>query len=353
MKKYIIVFLFQLVACITFSQAPVNYYSQAEGKQSVELKTALHNIIREHVYLSFTSNNSQLWWNEYYYKADWHPDGYYWDMYSNDTYADYNGIRQNREHCMPRSWWGTASDYGQANDDLYNLYPSNAAANIAKSNYPLGLTQDERFNNQVTKVGTSTFSGYTSIVFEPADEYKGDFARTYMYMVTCYEDYSQKWRELSASMLNNNTFPVFNEYAVTLLVKWHRDDPVSEKEINRNNAVYGIQHNRNPFIDYPELAEYIWGNNKNEVWGITTGINETEKMKISVIPNPAKTHIKISADFLDKASYSIYGISGILTQRDELLPQKEISIETLQNGMYFCEITADDMRSITKFLVNR
>jgi len=95
--------------------------------------------------------------------------------------------------------------------------------------------------------------------WEPADEYKGDFSRAYMYMVTAYEEYSLLWTGNSVNQLDNNTYLVFEQWAVDMLLKWCEQDPVSQKEINRNNEVYKIQGNRNPYIDYQLMAEYVWG----------------------------------------------------------------------------------------------
>lgn len=115
-----------------------------------------------------------------------------------------------------------------------------------------------KFDNGVSKIGypVSGQGGGAQYVYEPADEYKGDFARTYFYMVTCYQNLT--WN--STWMLQQNDYPTLNSWAVNLLLQWHRDDPVSQKEVDRNEVVYGYQNNRNPFIDFPDLAEYIWGN---------------------------------------------------------------------------------------------
>ena len=116
------------------------------------------------------------------------------------------------------------------------------------------------FGNGCIKVGkSSSKAGMTLDAWEPADEYKGDFARMYMYMVTCYEDYATLWTGNSVNQLDNNTYPVFEQWTVDLLLKWNKQDPVSQKEITRTNEAYKVQGNRNPYIDYPILAEYIWG----------------------------------------------------------------------------------------------
>jgi hypothetical protein len=116
------------------------------------------------------------------------------------------------------------------------------------------------FDNGVIKVGkSSSRAGGVIDAWEPADEYKGDFSRAYMYMVTAYEDYSTLWTGNSVNQLDNNTYPVFEQWTVDLLLKWSTQDPISQKEITRNNEVYKIQGNRNPYIDYPLMAEYVWG----------------------------------------------------------------------------------------------
>ena len=125
----------------------------------------------------------------------------------------------------------------------------------------MGEVDSPLFDNGVTKVGTGQANGRATNLFEPADEYKGDFARMYLYFVTCYQDYS--WKSSALSMFAQNSYPTLNAYGQSLLLKWHRQDPVSQKEIDRNNAVYSFQGNRNPFIDYPNMVEYIWGDSTN------------------------------------------------------------------------------------------
>jgi len=248
----------------------VEYYKDVDGLIGAELKAAFHDVIREHTCLNFDQNiSARYWWDNYFTKTDWHSDGYFWDMYSDQQHPTYKGgENQAREHCMPRSWWGKRDKYSSydANGDLHNLFPSDYQANSAKSNFALGEVGISKFDNGVSKVGQNTYpTGYRGQVFEPADEYKGDFARVYFYMVTCYEDYAYGWREdATKSMMQKGKYPAFQPWAIEMLLKWHRNDPVSEKEKVRNTEVYKIQKNRNPFVDYPDLAEHIWGSKINE-----------------------------------------------------------------------------------------
>jgi endonuclease I len=283
MKKYIFsLFFVGLIASLAFNAAaaiPAGYYKSIDGKKEAELKTALHTLLYNHTQVS--SYNALP---SYFKKTDVYPQGnekygQWWDMYSNIPLytSSFSGL--NREHSFPKSWWG-GSDDTPAYVDLNHLYPSEAAANMAKSNYPLGeVTGTPTFENGVTTVGSpvSGQGGGARQVFEPADEYKGDFARTYFYMVTCYQNL--KWNY--TWMVSNTTYPTLNTWAQTLLLKWHREDPVSQKELDRNEEVYKVQANRNPFIDYPELAEYLWGDKKGQVFTLT---GETQSDPVLITP---------------------------------------------------------------------
>lgn len=247
-----------LISMAAFAGIPVGYYNSLNGKSGAELKTAVRNIVYNHTQLSYQGLPTS------FQKTDLYPGTMrWWDMYSDiPLYApSFSGL--NREHAFPKSWWGGGQNV-PAYVDINHLYPSEAAANQAKSNYPLGkVANASKFDNGISKVGTpSGPSGGASVVFEPADEYKGDFARTYFYMVTCYQDLT--WAAKYMWMLQQNTYPTLAPWAQELLLQWARADRVSQKELDRNEAVYLLQNNRNPFIDYPQLAEYIWGSKKGE-----------------------------------------------------------------------------------------
>ena len=251
-----------LAATMTaLAEAPEGYYNSLNGLKEGELKTAVYNRIHNFRTVSSYSNLPQ-----YFRVTDVYPESNrWWDMYANTpryTYNDFKGL--NREHSFPKSWWKQNNDveYTTAYVDLNHLYPADAAANQAKSNFPLGELDpsiNPTFDNGVSRVGypAQGQGGGASKVFEPDDQYKGDFARTYFYMVTCYQDL--KWNQSYMFMLNQNLYPTLNAWSVRLLLKWHREDPVSQKELDRNEVVYSFQDNRNPFIDCPDLVEYIWG----------------------------------------------------------------------------------------------
>ncbi len=250
---------------------PQGYYSRIDGKSESELKTALYQTINPHTEISGYYNLPQ-----YFQTTDVYPQSSrWWDMYSDiPLYApSFKGL--NREHSFPKSWWGGDQTI-PAYTDLNHLYPSEAAANMAKNNYPLGEVDHTKkidFENGITTVGYPVYGqgGGAGLVFEPDDEYKGDFARTYMYMATCYQNL--KWKY--TYMVDNNTYPTLNRWSQELLLKWAREDQVSQKEIDRNEAVYSFQNNRNPFIDFPNLMEYIWGNRKGEAFILSEHISGT------------------------------------------------------------------------------
>ena len=252
--------IFLLFAVSVFAEIPAGYYDSSIGLKQAELKTALHLKIMVANVPSYGSGAGSTW--AAFTKTDVRPeDGTVWDTYSNNHVA-FNGNSaasgMNIEHSFAKSWWG---DGRQAAQDIQHLKPSNSTANSAKGSWPMAVVDGTTsFSNGCIKVGKSTSKpGMILDAWEPADEYKGDFARAYMYMVTAYEDYSTLWTGNSINQLDNNTYPVFEQWTVDLLLKWCRQDPVSQKEITHNDEAYKIQGNRNPFIDYPLMDEYIWG----------------------------------------------------------------------------------------------
>ena len=257
------------------ADAPVNYYNSALGHSDESLMTALRDIIRTHREVSYSSGLLRA-----FAIADVDDQGYIIDIYSNCRYrpsdngssAKTVGEGYNREHSFPRSWFGGA--VAPMNTDVFHIYPTDIHVNSQRSNYPYGVCANgTRLSNgsyvAKGKLGKSTYPGYTGTVFEPDDEYKGDLARTYFYMVTCYKNELPGWPGSEQLNYGGNKYKAFAIWTINMLMEWTRLDPVSEKEKKRNEAVYGIQGNRNPFIDHPELAEYIWGNMQGKKWNGT------------------------------------------------------------------------------------
>ena len=269
--------LFTLFALNAYAQGPNDsgtYYQAADGKKGAELKTALCGIIYNRTERTY----KQLWTD--FQTTDKKENGKVWDMYSNlremtfvtDQAGNYKkeGDVYNREHSWPNSWFG--GEVQPMYTDLHHLYPTDGFVNNKRSNYAFGETNGESYKsaNDFSKLGACTYPGYTGTVFEPNDDYKGDFARTYFYMVTCYEEKLPDWftnygtKEGVSQTIDGSKYPGLRDWQLEMLMKWTKNDPVSaDKETPRNNAVYTIQNNRNPFIDYPGLEEYIWGSMKD------------------------------------------------------------------------------------------
>lgn len=261
MKKLLLLLL--VLPVILLAQPKAGYYNAAVGKTDAALKTSLYSIIDGHTDLGYGGLYT------IYATSDVTADGKVWDMYSTCTWipgqkqcGNYQNVCDcyNREHSIPQSWFNEASPM---RNDAFHVYPTDGKVNGQRSNYPFGeCANGTTLSKGLGKLGSSTFAGYSGTVFEPVDEYKGDFARSYFYFTTRY---------MNTSVTNGGgvfgaTFGDLKSWSVDLFLKWHRQDPVSEKERARNNAVEAHQKNRNPFIDYPELAEFIWGNNKGQAW---------------------------------------------------------------------------------------
>lgn len=264
--KRIFAFMSLLLAVtLAMAQGPNDtgtYYKSANGTKGKALKTALSKIIDTKTVISYDGLLNC------YKSTDRRADGKVWDMYScttNFSFGDYNsqykgeGDSYNREHSMPQSWFKKASPM---KSDLMHVVPTDGYVNNRRSNYPFGETNYPTYqsNQGFSKVGPCSLPGYSGTVFEPNDEYKGDFARIYFYMATRYESRIASW---SSDMLAGNSYPAFKPWVVEMLLRWAKEDPVSQKEIDRNNAVYGYQHNRNPYVDYPGLEQYVWGDKQD------------------------------------------------------------------------------------------
>ncbi len=311
------------------AEIPAGYYSRLDGKTGAELKTAVFEVINPHTEVSSYSNLPR-----YFESTDVYPDSrQWWDMYSNvQRFApSFTGL--NREHAFPKSWWkqNGSVEYTPAYVDLNHLYPADGPANQAKSNYPLGVTAaNPKFDNGVSKIGypISGQGGGAQYVYEPADEYKGDFARAYFYIVTCYQNL--KWN--STWMLQQNDYPTLNTWALDMLLQWSRQDPVSQKEVDRNEVVYGYQNNRNPFIDFPDLAEYIWGDKVGEKFSPGSSTPAGDPNLINPVNNTALDFGQVA---VGKTITSILYLKG-----ENLSGTASVSISGTNKSMFTLDPTA-------------
>jgi endonuclease I len=266
MKK--IISLGVILICLAkfaMAQIPAGYYNAANGiSGGTTLLNVLKGIIDNHTAVLYA--NVEL----SYPSTDKKANGKVWDMYSysysgsqpyeysfaTDQCGNYNseGDCFNKEHLWPQSLF---AENMPMRSDLHHLPPTDGWVNNKRSNYPFGEISNITWTSlNGSKLGYgNTYNSYSGLLFEPIDSFKGDIARSLMYMSCRYNGEANSWSDWA--MANNN---VLTADAITLLLKWHHDDPVSQKEINRNNAIHLIQKNRNPFIDEPKYADCIWGN---------------------------------------------------------------------------------------------
>ena len=256
-----------LFSLISYAQIPAGYYNTATGT-GYTLKTQLYNIIKGHtdngyagLYTTYQTSD-----RDYYYEND----GTILDMYSeNPTGIDpYNysagttqrcgnysseGDCYNREHIIPQSIFNSSSPMVS---DAHFITPTDGKVNGMRSNYPHGTVASASWTSKNgSKLGSSGVSGYSGTVFEPIDEFKGDIARMYFYFATRYENTVSGY---GYDMFNSTSDQVFTSEFLSILLTWNALDPVSPREIARNNAIYAQQNNRNPYIDHPEYVQKVW-----------------------------------------------------------------------------------------------
>lgn len=353
MKRILFAFLL-LSAFILKAQIPPGYYNSAAGLSGSSLQNALHNIIKNHTVVSYSS----LW--THLQTTDKKTSGKVWDIYSDvpggtppyeftfvsDQCGSYAGEADcfNREHSWPQSWFSSAS---VPSSDIFHVYPTDGYVNNRRGNYPYGHVAAATWTSlNGSKVGSCGDPGYSSIVFEPIDEYKGDVARSYFYMSTRYLSEDGSWTTSGATNKS-----VILPWQVNVLLQWHHQDTVSAKEIARNNNVYGIQNNRNPFIDRPEWADSIW-------ISTVTGFNEQimSESLISIYPIPSRdmVYVSYSGSKEIQVELIVSNILGELVASDRKAELNKagypINCENWENGIYFITIIEKEIIRTVKFV---
>jgi endonuclease I len=348
MNRLPLLLLLWLSAPFCLAQIPPDYYTSAAGKTGTDLQKALHDIIDNHTNVSYAT----LWTS--FQSTDKKANGKVWDMYSDipggtppyeftfvtDQCGNYGGEGDcyNREHSWPKSWFG--GEVAPMYTDLFHLCPTDGYVNNMRSNYPFGDVGTASWTSQNgSRLGASVTPGYSGIVFEPRDDYKGDFARNYFYMATRYYQEDSSWP--GSDMVTGSQF---KPWARAMLLIWAQQDPVSQKETERNNAVYLIQHNRNPFIDHPEYANGIWGTNT----GLADG---REAVGLQVYPNPVLTTctLILPPEYQQQnACFSVYSESGMPVHRS-LSVQGEtasLAMDDLAPGLYLIRLELPEQGTV-------
>ena len=309
-------FILLLLSFYSFGQVPTGYYLTATGT-GYTLKTQLYNIIKDHtdngysgLYTTYQTSD-----RDYYFEKD----GTVLDMYSEnpngvDPYNYSSGSTQrcgnynaesdcyNREHIIPQSIFGQASPM---RNDAHFVVPTDGEVNGKRSNFPHGTVATTSWTSlNGSKLGTSAISGYSGSIFEPIDEFKGDIARMYFYFATRYENTVSGY---SYSMFNGTNNQVFTTDFLNMLLTWSAQDPVSQREIDRNNAIYGTQNNRNPYIDHPEYVQAVW----NPTPDTQIPTVPTNLVVSNVTASKVTLNWTASTDNVAVTSYDVY-LNGVL-----------------------------------------
>lgn len=390
MKKIYLLILLNSVFGI--AQIPTNYYNSATSLTGYPLKTQLKKIINSandglspeyfHVDKGYGSGASQtnngLW--SAYGTTDrdngigYENDNTIVDIYSeNPTGVDpYNylfnssqcgnvgneGTCYNREHLIPQSYFGGSTPpapYAIMRNDVQHVYPTDGKVNGQRSDWAFGKVGVASWTSlNGSKLGSALNSGYSAgfsgTVFEPIDAFKGDIARVFLYFATRYEDemddlYTTYTGVDTRVMFDGSTNRVFNPTFLNILLKWHEQDPVSAKEIVRNNAAYVHQSNRNPYIDHPEYVAMIWGT--------SLATDQFSNAAFIIYPNPSHGEFKIDYDTtIGDINVEIYSALGQKVFEKQDVNDNIISTNGLQAGVYLLKITKDSKSTIKKIVIN-
>lgn len=290
---------------------PEGYYDSLEGKCGHELMLAIKSKVRTHRVISYGSDT----WNAFKSTDVRVVNGteYWWDMYSDLLLPVAAGRpdpnTMNIEHSVANSWWGKTKN--DAYKDIVHLNPSESKANSRKGNYPLAELGSVSWTNGWTSVGSpkSGQGGGAGTCYEPADEYKGDFARVFMYMFTVYDDIS--WASNTAWMYDTSSDLMLKSWAQSLLLRWSANDPVSDKERMRNDGIQKEQQNRNPFIDLPDLAEHIWGSKSTVPFSLSGSTDPDPGTDPGTDPDPDDTKVEYNWLASDATSMGDWTIENI------------------------------------------
>ena len=276
-KRFVTLILSYAMAMLLVHGGEAYYPTAMVGLSGEELLKALKVAIRSHDNV-MSQFDEKTWWN-ICSAIDRHNDGSVWDMFSPDVIM----ITSDGEvpdgmsfcHVAYPEWAGDKEPYDEdLSLDLHNVYPCQSeVAGLKRGLIPWSI-DNVTFDNESVAIGNVSVDGTTVTAYEPCDEYKGDIARVLMYVAVCYGG-EFLWCGQSWNLFLDNYYPVFNKRSTELMLEWHKLDPVSSKEIERNEAVYKLQGNRNPFVDYPKLAEHIWGELINEPFSFEGGSGES------------------------------------------------------------------------------
>ena len=338
---------------------PQDYYQEADGKSSDELKEALYQIISNHVTYPYTSSSTDTW--DIIQLSDQDPENHdnmilvytgrsqdkgYRDGTGNySQYENGNGNQSNswnREHVWPKSH-GFPDEDDNAYTDVHNLKPCDRSVNSSRG------TKDYDFGGSEHSEAIECLTDSDS--WEPPNSVKGDIARILFYMVVRYDPgYDHNNNSFDLELVDyttpNNNDPILGK--LSSLIQWHNDDPVDDFEINRNEIIYEFQENRNPFIDHPNLVNFLWGDNAGDNWNENLGLNNLRD-KLIIFPNPSSGLLNFNKT-LNNDKIEVFSLKG-----DKILDKKVINSNSLkldlESGVYLLKISNNSRVVNSKIIV--
>ena len=330
---------------IVSSTAPAGYYASLEGKSGALLKQAIQDIIASPAVHAHNYGDMEFVLKE----ADQNPlnSNQVWLMYVEQGRAKYkfqttasNIGSWNREHIYPQSRGGFADGTDSDSDGITNWAPTDAddlqaghadAHHIRAEDGPENSSRNER-NYGVDYNGPTGNQG----------SWRGDVARAVFYMAVRYN---------GLNVINGN--PPQNPDGfigdLTTLLNWNILDSADDFEMNHNNVVYEWQKNRNPFVDYPDLADHIWGNKTTIPWSSTLSTVNFNEIQVSIFPNPSKDYITISG-LKEKFKVEIYATSGVNVYKGYYNEGEKLKCN-FSSGIYLVKVVLEDGRSVIKKMI--
>jgi endonuclease I len=334
---------------------PTGYYDSLEGLSGNALKQAVQDIIaaptvRLHSY-------ADIW--DIIRTADQNPENsnQIWDMYleipmaklDQQTTSSIVG-KWNREHIFCQSRGGFEVANGDTADGI-GIWNSTSAASVVDGvsdahhiRAENGQENSSRNNKNYGTVNSSTvYAGPSGT----QGSWRGDVARALFYMAVRFDGLNVVNGDPS-EYLPSTSIASGNIGDLATLLVWNHSDPKDDFEMNRNNYIYTWQMNRNPFIDYPLLVDYIFGANFGQPWSSSLSIQNPIENRVAVYPNPTTDYI-IVAGLEGNSKVEIYTITGQMVQSQNFENEIRINID-LNAGMYLVKVS-NGFQSTTKKII--
>lgn len=373
MKIYLLLFLLINFSLLN-AQAPNGYYSSADGLVGSALKTELKEIIDDIDNGDGSSVHADqgygALWVAYQNQGSGDLDSYnayendntILDIYSenpdstdpynftpvNDQCGNYQdeGDCYNREHTVPQSFFDSDSPM---RNDYHSTFPTDGKVNGFRGTLPYGEVGNA-FNTTAngSKIGASSSAGYSGNVFEPVDEFKGDIARALFYFATRYEDQlnNSNWDDPDNNFLSDDSSQFYDQWLIDVLLAWHQQDPVSQKEIDRNNNGFSHQGNRNPYVDHPEYVIAVWDEENFST-------EEFSAVDIRFSSNPITNgQLGLTLENANEGKMELYDITGKKIREFRISGKQQVlHLEFLANGLYIAKFSFGDKRISKKLIL--